>query len=201
MLSKSTKSQLISRDELLSRRTSIEDMLITQQILDFMPAEDKLNGHMSSFWGALLYQTALSETVPFGGQTKLILAPPVTTITQRVYENMNGTRKNKMSEKQKRRRKRQGSFVLDEDDVETGSNPKPKYKTEHIVEDSKCALCTQDYQIGEMVCFSSNRECPHAFHKTCIVRWLSSTPNCPTCWRCYLDVEAGMDLDDTSITS
>ena len=143
---------------------------------------------MGTLWGALLYSTTLSEKAPLGGNIKLILAPPVSTITQRIYDSQ--------LKKKKKKKRNNSSFV--DDDLETGQ----KCKTFHVVEDTKCSICTRDYKIGDMVCFSSNRKCTHTFHKACIVRWLSRTPNCPTCWRCYLDVEAnGYDFDDTSITS
>lgn len=55
-----------------------------------------------------------------------------------------------------------------------------------------CAICLGDYEVGDEVVWSSNEECPHAFHKDCILDWLikmqPETP-CPCCRQEFTDLE------------
>ncbi|KAG7340532.1 ring finger domain containing protein [Nitzschia inconspicua] len=45
----------------------------------------------------------------------------------------------------------------------------------------QCALCIDDYEAGDQVVWS-DLECPHAFHKECIMQWLSKgKKRCPIC--------------------
>ena len=37
-----------------------------------------------------------------------------------------------------------------------------------------CVICHEDYNISDEVCWSSNQECIHVFHKDCMVSWLTS---------------------------
>lgn len=53
-----------------------------------------------------------------------------------------------------------------------------------------CAICLGDYDVGDQVVWSSNQECPHAFHQECIIDWLikmqPATP-CPCCRQEFTD--------------
>lgn len=55
-----------------------------------------------------------------------------------------------------------------------------------------CAICLGEYDIGDKVVWSSNKECPHAFHEDCILDWLvkmqPQTP-CPCCRQEFTDLE------------
>jgi hypothetical protein len=47
--------------------------------------------------------------------------------------------------------------------------------------DGQCALCIEEYQVGDQVVWS-DLDCPHAFHKECIMQWLSKgKKRCPIC--------------------
>jgi Ring finger domain len=35
-----------------------------------------------------------------------------------------------------------------------------------------CAVCLQQYQVGDTVVWSPNDECRHVFHRRCLLRWL-----------------------------
>lgn len=55
-----------------------------------------------------------------------------------------------------------------------------------------CAICLDPYDVGEVVVWSSNVACKHAFHQECMVDWLckmqDSTP-CPFCRQEFTDLE------------
>lgn len=83
-----------------------------------------------------------------------------------------------------------------EEDVEaTGSvsslnnNEQLKLPTQALVPNC-CAICLGDYDVGDQVVWSSNQECPHAFHQECILDWLikmqPATP-CPCCRQEFTD--------------
>ena len=63
--------------------------------------------------------------------------------------------------------------------------------TLHTVPDC-CAICLGNYEVGEKVVWSSNEDCPHAFHEECMVDWLTKmldgTP-CPCCRADFTDLE------------
>mmetsp|Transcript_9886 Transcript_9886/g.12521 ORF Transcript_9886/g.12521 Transcript_9886/m.12521 type:complete len:280 (-) Transcript_9886:212-1051(-) len=64
-------------------------------------------------------------------------------------------------------------------------------------ESQVCAICLDDYEIGENICKSKNHECPHEFHERCIMEWLMHHDDCPMCRLDFLneaevDIEAGI---------
>ena len=38
-----------------------------------------------------------------------------------------------------------------------------------------CAICLSEYAKNDRVCWSSNKECSHVFHESCILQWLISS--------------------------
>jgi len=63
-------------------------------------------------------------------------------------------------------------------DVEKGST---RCKKRSVA--GECVICLAPYQVGETVLWSPNRQCVHAFHKDCILTWLSKKGvyECPCC--------------------
>jgi hypothetical protein len=65
-----------------------------------------------------------------------------------------------------------------------------------------CAICLEDYQVGEDIGWSRNPLCHHAFHKDCILESLEVHDSCPICRNSYhiADEEMGHDrsTDSTS---
>jgi hypothetical protein len=52
-----------------------------------------------------------------------------------------------------------------------------------------CAICLSNYEVGETIVWSSNPSCEHAFHSSCIERWLlkqRGRPLCPCCRRDFV---------------
>lgn len=54
----------------------------------------------------------------------------------------------------------------------------------------KCPICLDTYSAGEKVAYSSNRNCVHAFHESCILSWMlpqaSGSQQCPCCRQTFL---------------
>jgi Ring finger domain len=58
----------------------------------------------------------------------------------------------------------------------------------------QCAICLNDYDDGDEICWSQNKQCNHVFHKGCISEWLLTHEECPCCRYPYLsfnDIEEG----------
>jgi len=51
-----------------------------------------------------------------------------------------------------------------------------------------CSICLSDYEVGDIVCWSSNKDCRHAFHKECIMDWVIRNQNCPCCRLPYVEI-------------
>ena len=46
-----------------------------------------------------------------------------------------------------------------------------------------CAVCLTSYKAGDMIVWSSNKECQHVFHESCFMVW-AQQKECPTCPCC-----------------
>jgi hypothetical protein len=75
-----------------------------------------------------------------------------------------------------------GMFSLDDQNQHhDGILKLPEYAVSNV-----CAICLDAYKAGEMVVWSSNAECQHAFHQDCILDYFANlkeenkTP-CPCC--------------------
>jgi hypothetical protein len=53
-----------------------------------------------------------------------------------------------------------------------------------------CAICLCAYEVGDVVAWSLEASCQHAFHKDCLVPWLAkkSEPHCPVCRQSFCKV-------------
>ncbi|KAG7359024.1 anaphase-promoting complex subunit 11 ring-H2 finger domain containing protein [Nitzschia inconspicua] len=79
-------------------------------------------------------------------------------------------------------------------DVETGSledRGQLKLTNGNLVPNC-CAICLTCYEVDDVVVWSSNEACAHAFHQDCVVGWLvkmqPETP-CPCCRQEFTDLE------------
>ena len=91
--------------------------------------------------------------------------------------------------KQKKRRKFTWLFRTGSDNVgdeiqikQTESaaiNDNTKHKQMILIEKRRvpifCAICLSEYEKCDRVCWSSNNECSHVFHESCILQWLISS--------------------------
>jgi hypothetical protein len=51
-----------------------------------------------------------------------------------------------------------------------------------------CDICLGDYEIGDVIAWSKNVQCKHAFHADCITDWLTRRPTCPSCRQDYITI-------------
>lgn len=58
-----------------------------------------------------------------------------------------------------------------------------------------CPICLGEYEEGDILCWSQNSSCQHAFHKECAIEWLMSHEECPLCRQNYLSLD-GEDGED-----
>ena len=71
-----------------------------------------------------------------------------------------------------------------------GENPERSVSVTNL-----CAICLEEYHEGETIVWSSNKNCPHAFHRDCLVSYLvkvkqkNSYP-CPCCRQNFFFDEA-----------
>ena len=56
-----------------------------------------------------------------------------------------------------------------------------------------CSICLNEYEEGEEICWSHNKNCDHVFHRKCITEWLVRHDECPICRQDFLSLN---DLDD-----
>ncbi len=78
--------------------------------------------------------------------------------------------------------------LLDKNDSEPPSEPVPSWHENFVT----CSICLSDYEVGDFVCWSRNKDCTHAFHKDCIVDWLLRNQNCPCCRLPYAELPGGI---------
>lgn len=62
-----------------------------------------------------------------------------------------------------------------------------KHQRNRMVQ-ATCAICLDSYGVGESVSWSSNKECCHHYHQSCILTWLEKRRDlqCPCCRQDFL---------------
>ena len=62
-----------------------------------------------------------------------------------------------------------------EESVATKDNQKQLLMTEKRSVPIFCAICLSEYEKCDRVCWSSNKECTHVFHESCMHQWLMTS--------------------------
>jgi len=70
---------------------------------------------------------------------------------------------------------------------------------DELDESRTCPICLCEYEHGESICWSHNKQCAHHFHAQCGIAWLAKHTECPICRANYLlppsdDQKNGNDL-------
>ncbi|XP_042422981.1 E3 ubiquitin protein ligase RIE1-like [Zingiber officinale] len=73
----------------------------------------------------------------------------------------------------------------DIDDVDSGGRPRPAsaasvegLRTVNVMEEGSCSICLEDFVVEVCVLIMP---CSHAFHETCLKKWLGRSHSCPLC--------------------
>ena len=84
--------------------------------------------------------------------------------------------------RRRRTRKCDPSSCPDEEEEEEGEKPSTTTSSMCSAEGGlACPICFEEFQLGDVVSLSPNRECLHVFHHECIKEWLLRNINCPIC--------------------
>lgn len=65
--------------------------------------------------------------------------------------------------------------------------PQPQQEHQHQYSHWTCPICMEPYESGDMICWSRNENCPHAFHLECKVGYLLNTDECILCRNNFLN--------------
>lgn len=57
---------------------------------------------------------------------------------------------------------------------------------DELDESRTCPICLCEYEDGESICWSHNKQCAHHFHAQCGIAWLAKHTECPICRANYL---------------
>lgn len=60
------------------------------------------------------------------------------------------------------------------------NNPERK-ESRGLLASAECSICMEEYKKGDVVCWSRNLSCNHAFHTDCLEPWLMRHDICPNC--------------------
>ena len=52
----------------------------------------------------------------------------------------------------------------------------------------QCAICINNFKVGDKICYSRNKQCSHCFHYGCISEWLMKNNECPLCREDFIGV-------------
>lgn len=96
-----------------------------------------------------------------------------------------------------KKRKESKCISCDEDeDDDENATLYLKLPTRGRLVDGTCALCIEEYEVGDDVVWS-DLQCSHAFHKECLMQWLSKgKKRCPICRHWFVP---GTKIDDQKI--
>ena len=80
------------------------------------------------------------------------------------------------------------NIISRDDDNEQGNTLRSSEPTNPgSSKNRKCTICIEEYKIGDEICYSRNRRCPHFFHVDCMKHWLMNKNQCPLCRNDYLE--------------
>ncbi|GER25974.1 RING/U-box superfamily protein [Striga asiatica] len=72
------------------------------------------------------------------------------------------------------------------------SLPTVKIERKHVREETSCAVCKENFEVGSRV---KKLPCKHLYHSDCIVPWLEQRGSCPVCRQVLIGRGTGEDCD------
>ena len=69
-------------------------------------------------------------------------------------------------------------------------------------ENNECAICLEQFEVGQKLSCSQMRICNHVYHEQCLYTWLMKNDCCPCCRVNFIDDKTILecDSDDESVT-
>ncbi|KAG7340943.1 ring finger domain containing protein [Nitzschia inconspicua] len=85
----------------------------------------------------------------------------------------------------------------DHDDIESGSFCSSEEEEDTVIDEkTSCSICLEKFKIGDKVSWSSNVQCNHTFHHSCVREWLLRNSDCPNCREYVLLVDRPLPDDE-----
>ena len=168
ILRKKIMKQLIIRKVVVAPNDTLSDSTTVDEIA---PSQNTVSSVLENITSPLSKLTSSKKVVHFS-------EPIVNVIYFSDDKEMQGTDNNcSKSDKQSRTSSSVARFIY--------QSLRSKNETQTC-----CEICLMDYEVGDEVCFSPNKDCTHAFHTECIADWLLKNNTCPVCRQDYLEVKS-----------
>ena len=115
-----------------------------------------------------------------------------TNFIQRLFSKSKKQKDNSKTEQETDEENQSFGAKHPKEDIYVTSHPKEEEAEASEVYDSTtntdttlCAICIEEYSVGQVIAWSRNPNCHHVFHKDCIMECMKRSLFCPICRENY----------------